>query len=171
MRGDNSFVIKINENHPLFINTVSNDTNYHWQTNKGILCYTWNQRYFNHDKINNPFHQIKTDTYNGIIGKYDQHSGILPVNGTMSVNGLLGFKYPILRNEKSSCPAMRKTLLWKASVRTKIWLAGMSLLFNYRPQTLRVTLLVTVSLCLFIDRSMPEIIDIWMTRDGIYTNI
>lgn len=163
---DNTSVIKINSGYPLRVITASNETRYRWQINHGKLCYDWDQRYYNDPlKSNNPFYQIERDTYNKIVGRYEQTSGILPTNGTENVYGVTKFYYSI---QKDGYHIMSGSVvnisLEKLCIQSTIVDGDEFTLELQANDIMNHKLNDTVSV--FIDRSVPEITDIWLSRDG-----
>lgn len=161
---DNTSVIAINNTSPLLVNTGFNKTKYKWQTNHGKLCYSWTDRYFNdHFKTNNHFRKIKTDT--GISGKYDQNSGILPINGTINVNGLTRFNYSLIRNEKIVMSGQVENFTSESLCTYPDMVDGDEFTLQLQVTDM-MNHTLSDSASVFIDRSVPEITDIWLTCDG-----
>ena len=163
---DNTSAIEVNDQHHLRVETASNASNYQWQTNHEKLCYSWSQRYFNnYYKKNNPFRAIKSDTYSDVIGLYDQISGILPINGTVNVNGLNGFYYAILKNQIYVTSGRVENFTSEALCTYPTMSDGDEFIFQLQAKDI-MNHTLNDSVSVYIDRSVPEISDIWLTRNG-----
>ncbi|CAG2236399.1 unnamed protein product [Mytilus edulis] len=165
---DNSSIIKINSRYPFSITSASKNTAFKWQTNHGYICYSWKNRFFNGKyKSNNPFRPIKSDSYGKLLGIYDQTKGLLPINGTQHVNGLTEFYYSLVQNNKEDVLKSDKVHNLTSETLCVHPVMNDGDIFTLKLQAKDImNHTLNDSATVFIDRSVPEISDIWLVRDG-----
>ena len=167
---DNSSKIMSRSNKPFYISSASKSTNYLWQTHHNDICLTWKNHFYNrfyHDnKVLNP---IETDTSNGISGVYEQTKGILPVNGTKNVDGIIRFwvSYANKSNINGSfISTIEATNLLAQSFCQNIALQdGQTYTFQVQAVDI-VNNSFSEERAIHIDRSVPHIENIWLVKDG-----
>ncbi|CAG2202817.1 unnamed protein product [Mytilus edulis] len=164
---DNSSEILKNKLIPLRVESASNKTNFTWQINHANICFSWKNRYFNnYYKKNNPFRPIKTEPHNAIEGIYDQISGILPVTGMNNVNGLTDFFYALIRNAGTVVGSGRVMNFTSQSICLNPSMNdGDTFLLRLQARDI-MNHTLNDSIQVHIDRSVPEIADIWLIRNG-----
>ncbi|VDI49547.1 Hypothetical predicted protein, partial [Mytilus galloprovincialis] len=162
---DNSSYVVKNDDIPFSVVSASNKTNYTWQVHYSSICYSWKNRFFNNKyKINNPFRKIKTD--NIIEGIYDQLSGVLPVKGMDNINGLNEFFYTLLRNEHFFVVSGKVMNFTSQSICLNPSMNdGDTFLLRLQARDI-MNHTLNDSIKVHIDRSVPEIADIWLIRNG-----
>ncbi|KAK7092487.1 uncharacterized protein [Littorina saxatilis] len=76
-------------------------TNFTWQTNAfQDVCVNWTGHFYNKElKSNNPLKPIKPEDAMQMTENYEQTTGLLPVNGTNSVDGVVKFEMSWRLNE------------------------------------------------------------------------
>ncbi|XP_052073985.1 uncharacterized protein LOC127711862 [Mytilus californianus] len=163
---DNSSEIVKNDLIPLRVVSASNQTNFIWQIHHESICYSWKNRFFNNNyKKNNPLRPIKSDSYDSIKGIYDQRSGVLPVTGTQNINGLTDFSYTLLRNDINVVVSEKVRNFTSQSLCLKtIMNDGDTFLLRLRARDI-MNHTLNDSVQVHIDRSVPEISDIWLIRN------
>ncbi|XP_076106390.1 uncharacterized protein LOC143075038 [Mytilus galloprovincialis] len=159
---DNSSVITINDRIPFRVDSASNNTK--WQINHGSICYSWKNRFLKTEYVNNnPLRPIKTDSYKLIQGIYDQTYGILPVNGTTNINGLTEFFYSLLRNKHNVLSGKVENFTSQSLCLITPMQDGDTFEFHLQSRDIMKNIL-NDSVQVHIDRSVPEISDIWLVR-------
>nr|KAG5706423.1 hypothetical protein BaRGS_032816 [Batillaria attramentaria] len=69
------------------------------------VCVNWKGRFYNNELRNNDFLKpVKPDNGREIHGDYDQQSGLLPVNGTDNVMGIVKFEMAWSRDNSERTP-------------------------------------------------------------------
>ncbi|CAC5378371.1 unnamed protein product [Mytilus coruscus] len=162
---DNSSYVVKNANIPFRVVSASNKTHFTWQVHHGSICYSWDNRFLNNRyKKSNPLRPIKSE--NSIPGVYDQISGLLPVKGTENVNGLINFYYALFRNDINVVASGKvmnftsQSLCLKSSIND-----GDTFLLRLQARDI-MNHTLNDSIQVHIDRSVPEIADIWLIRNG-----
>ncbi|XP_069134689.1 uncharacterized protein [Argopecten irradians] len=163
---DNSSTVKARDDKILYSTTASRKTNHKWQTNHGQICYSWTDKYYN-DKFHtltllNP---IRNDSHGLISGVYEQTTGILPVSGTENVHGITRFYYTLRRDgmiiNNTDVPDFTSQ---KLCVSPKLTDGE-----TYRLDLVAEDVMIHTyadSLVIYIDSSEPDIVDIWLEKDG-----
>ncbi|XP_046562580.1 uncharacterized protein LOC124271469 [Haliotis rubra] len=164
---DNSSELEVRTTKVLRVISASKDTRYTWQIHHGDILLEWNERYHNEHYINNNyFCHVKEDTDTGISGVYDQVTGILPVTGTVSINGITSFKYQWSLNNGSKTSWASVSDFTNQSLSLglnltdgesyEVWIEAQDIMLNT----------IVESVVVHIDRSVADIADTWLVRDG-----
>ena len=163
---DNSSKLMINHNNKLRFESANQDTNFTWQTNHGKICLSWTDRYYNNFNVlatNNVLKKLQQNVlYNGI---YEQTIGVLPINGTPNVHGLIQFSYRYkLENnsftKRRQVPNFtRQNLCETISVQD-----GESYEFEIQSMDLKSQKLSEGKI-VHIDASVPNINNIWLVKE------
>lgn len=163
---DNSSKITSANTYATFlITSASQETNYTWQVHHGETCLNWTGHFFNNFYKNNQLlNAVQSEL--GINGVYEQSTGVLPVQGTKNVNGIV--KYTIswsLNDEKNSLPFevpdfQNQTFCENHSLRD-----GDRITFTVTPIDI-VGNVYSESRSVHIDRSGPLIQNVWLTKNG-----
>ncbi|XP_067660107.1 uncharacterized protein, partial [Haliotis asinina] len=164
---DNSSKLEVRTTRVLRVKSASKDTRYTWQIHHGDIQLDWNERYHNDYYITNDyFCQVKPDTGNAISSLYDQVTGVLPVTGTVSIHGITSFKYQWSLNNGSkksweSVPDFTNQSLNLGLNLTdgetyEVWIEAQDIMMNT----------IVESVVVHIDRSVADIADTWLVRDG-----
>ncbi|XP_069134697.1 uncharacterized protein [Argopecten irradians] len=163
---DNSSTVKARDDKILYSTTASQKTNHKWQTNLGQICYSWTDKYYN-DKFHtlNLLQPIREYPHGLISGVYEQTTGILPVSGTENIHGITRFYYTLKRDgmviNKADVPDFTSQKLCVSPKLTD----GKTYRLDLVAEDV-VTHTYTDSLVTYIDSSEPEILDIWLEKDG-----
>ncbi|KAK7496778.1 hypothetical protein BaRGS_00011987, partial [Batillaria attramentaria] len=90
---DNTSTVLMNSSASLQVVSAEPRAELKWQTNiSREVCVKWTGRFHNNELYtNNLLRPVEPDTGRNIFGDYDQQSGLLPVNGTDNVNGIVKF--------------------------------------------------------------------------------
>ena len=166
---DKSSKLLINHNHKLLFDSASPDTNYTWQTNHKQICLSWVDRYYNDHNIhssNNALKRVQQDVHGFYKGIYEQTTGVLPVQGTPNVYGIVAFYYRYKLNEntfsnKAAVPDFTKQRLCKTFTSRD----GEAYTFELQSKDLKSQIL-TEEKTVYIDRSAPDINNIWLVKEG-----
>ncbi|XP_048259450.1 uncharacterized protein LOC124148457 [Haliotis rufescens] len=164
---DNSSKLGVRTARVLRVTSASIESGYTWQNHHRNILLDWNERYYNDFCINNYcFCQIKPDTSNGISGEYDQLTGILPVTGTVSIHGVTNFKYQWCLNNGLKSPwesvpdftnqSLTLNLNLTDGETYEVWIEAQDIMLNT----------IVESVVVHIDRSVADIADTWLVRDG-----
>ncbi|CAC5398101.1 unnamed protein product [Mytilus coruscus] len=163
---DNSSKIVKNDLVPLKVISASNQTKFLWQIHHENICYSWKNRFFNINyKKNNLLRPIKAEAYNSIEGIYDQTTGVLPVTGTENINGLTDFFYSLLRNERNVVSGKVRNFTSQSLCLNIGMNDGDTFIFHLQARDI-MNHTLNDSIQVHIDRSVPEIADIWLIRNG-----
>ena len=95
---DNSSRLLLNTRSALTVLSADPRSAHRWQTEPGEVCLGWQDRFYN-DAF---FHYdyllpVLGDAARGVEGVYEQTTGVLPVQGTPSVRGVLQFQVSVLK--------------------------------------------------------------------------
>ncbi|KAK7496757.1 hypothetical protein BaRGS_00011966, partial [Batillaria attramentaria] len=103
---DNTSTVEIDTSAPFYVVFANNSTNLRWQTDVSKkVCVNWKGRFYNNELRNNDFLKpVKPDNGREIHGDYDQQSGLLPVNGTDNVMGIVKFEMAWSRDNSERTP-------------------------------------------------------------------
>ncbi|XP_071081006.1 uncharacterized protein [Haliotis cracherodii] len=164
---DNSSKLEVMTTRVLRVISASVDSRYTWQIHHGNIQLDWNERYHNDHYVKNDyFCHMKPDTSNAISGVYDQVTGILPVMGTESIHGITSFKYQWCLNNGSntsweSVPdfinqSLSLSLNLTDGETYEVWIEAQDIMLNT----------IAESVVVHIDRSVADIADTWLVRDG-----
>ncbi|XP_021360606.1 uncharacterized protein LOC110455039 isoform X2 [Mizuhopecten yessoensis] len=164
---DNSSKIFARDDKPVYSTTAAINTEYKWQTNLGKICYSWIDRYYN-DKLYhlNLLRPIKQDHHGLISGAYEQTSGILPVTGTENVHGITMFLYTLTRDEQL---IVLETDVPNFTSQTLCVSPTLGDGETYRVDIVAKDIMnhtYSESLTTRIDSSEPEIVNLWLEKDG-----
>ena len=166
---DKSSKLLIDHNQKLFFDSASPDTNYTWQTNHKQICLSWIGRYYNDHNIhssNNALKPVQQDVHGFYKDIYEQTSGVLPVKGTQNVYGIVAFYYRYKLNEntfstKATVPDFTKQRLCKTFTPRD----GQAYTIEVQSKDLKSQVL-TEEKTVYIDRSAPDINNIWLVKEG-----
>ncbi|XP_052073992.1 uncharacterized protein LOC127711868, partial [Mytilus californianus] len=161
---DNSSYIVKNDNIPFRVVSASNKSHFTWQVQHGSICYSWKNRFLNNRyKKSNPLRPIKSE--NSIEGIYDQMSGILPVTGMNNVNGLIDFFFALIRNAGTDVGSGRVMNFTSQSICLNPSMNdGDTFLLRLQARDI-MNHTLNDNIQVHIDRSVPEIADIWLIRN------
>ncbi|CAC5398105.1 unnamed protein product [Mytilus coruscus] len=163
---DNSSKIVKNKLLPIRVDSASNQTNFTWQIHHESICYSWKNSFFNNFyKKNNPLRRIRTEAFNSTEGIYDQILGVLPVTGTTNIYGLTDFYYSLLLNKKNIDSGKVRNLTLQSLCLKPIMNDGDTFLLCLQARDI-MNHTLNDSIQVHIDRSVPEIADIWLIRNG-----
>ncbi|XP_069134856.1 uncharacterized protein [Argopecten irradians] len=163
---DNSSTVTSRDDKHFYSTTASKKTSHRWQTNLGQICYSWTDKYYN-DKFHtlNLLKPIRNDPHGLISGVYEQTTGILPVSGTENIHGITRFYYTLRRDEmvinKADVPDFTSQKLCVSPKLTD----GETYRLDLVAEDV-MTHTYTDSLVTYIDSSEPDIVDIWLEKDG-----
>lgn len=162
---DDSSTVEINKLQKFEVETAKYNTGSLWQINHDKICFSWKNRFYNtHYRTNNPMRKIAEDSNSRIIGDYDQTSGVLPISGTKNIRGLTQFNFTLKRNGKNITSGQVDNITSERLCVNPVIVDGdiFSLFLEVR-DIMNHTVMDMVTLN--IDQSVPEIADIWLTRD------
>ena len=162
---DNSSTVELFGDKHLWSSSASSQTNYTWQTHHERTCFNWTGRYYNTYHLNfNLLRAIKTvDT---ITADYDQTTGPFPIKGTPNINGIVRFDYTWKLNNQSFQPYKTVGNFFSQSFCEDLRPSdGESYTFQIKPIDINSRYL-TEEYVLHVDRSPPEIDNIWLMKDG-----
>ena len=167
---DNSSSIKSRSDKPVYFSSASNVSNYIWQTHHNDICLKWKGHFYNEFyKKNKVLNRIETTPYGTISGIYEQTNGILPVNGTNNIDGIVQFMVSYSNNSNSNdsfSPEIEVTNVLSQSFCKQMTLKdGESYLFKIRAIDI-VNNTFSEIRTVHIDRSVPQINNIWLVKDG-----
>ena len=165
--------IKIASHKKLYCSSATSSTNYTWQTHNSEVCFLWAGMYYNDKYIHmNALHPIRGDIHGHISGMYDQTTGLLPVSGTINVDGIIRFTYSLFKRvTQTSAPS-------PVYVNDTVFdTMGQAVCINHNPadgETLNFDLHIrdvvgnqyNETLMTYVDTTSPLIEDIWLVRDG-----
>jgi len=164
---DNTSFIESDASMHFQFTSASPDTNFTWQTHHNEVCISWKEYFYNNFYINNPlFNGIESTSNNSFSGTYDQIKGVLPVTGTPNVHGIVRFMVSSSINEGLFTPEkevsdfINQTYCESLPVQD-----GDILTFSVRPVDI-VGNTYNESRTVYVDRSVPEIMNIWLQKDG-----
>ncbi|XP_063447914.1 uncharacterized protein LOC134727462 [Mytilus trossulus] len=162
---DNSSYVVTNDRIPFRVVSASNKTNFTWQVHHGTICYSWKNRFLNNRyKTYNPLRPVRSE--NSIPGVYDQVSGLLTVKGTENVNGLTDFFYALIRNVRTVVSSGRVMNFTSQSICLNLSMNdGDTIVLRLQARDI-MNHTLNDSIQVHIDRSVPEIADIWLIRNG-----
>ena len=164
---DNSSYIETWEEKSFYIISASVQTNFTWQTHHHSICLDWKDRFINRFYFDNPLlNPILREPHGLVSGIYEQHDGILPVAGTPNVYGIVKtmvswsfnggspsaeIPVPSFQNQ-SYC----KDFKVKDGQTYTLFIRSIDIANNTLIENRTV----------HIDRSVPHINNIWLTKDG-----
>ena len=162
---DNSSTVALFGDKNLWSSSASSQTNYTWQTHHGPTCFNWTGRYYNTYHLNfNLLRALKkADT---ITADYDQTTGPMSVSGTPNIDGIVRFDYAWKLNNQSYKQYKTVGNLFSQSVCEDLKPSdGTSYTFQIKPVDINSRYL-TEEYVLHVDRSPPDIDNIWLLKDG-----
>ena len=166
---DKSSKLKINRDHKLVFYSASPDTNFTWQTNYKRICLSWTDRYYNNHNVhspNNVLKKIKQDTHGFYRGIYEQTTGVLPVSGTVNVNGIVQFYYRHrLDNNTFSNKYLVHNFTQQKLCESFSSRDGETYTFEIQSVDLKSQVL-SEQRTVYIDASVPDINNIWLVKEG-----
>ena len=165
---DNSTAITSRkEDKSFYISSASVDTNYTWQTHHNDICLNWTDHFYNEFYLRNKLlEKIEPDSHGLINGIYEQNSGILPVNGTQNVHGIIQFKFSYSKNHSNFSHATT-VLPLDAQTFCKSFILSDGDTFRLKiDATDIVKNSFSETKTVHIDRSVPQINNIWLEKDG-----
>ena len=164
---DNSTFIETWHDQPFIFTSASPATNYTWQTHHHDICLSWKERFINKFYFDNQlFNGIEPVPHGLVTGKYDQIDGLLPVSGTPNVHGIVQYKtswslnHGIFTSEIDVPDFLNQTICKRLPIQD-----GETYTFNVRAVDI-VGNTLNESRTVFIDRSVPQIVDMWLQKDG-----
>ena len=162
---DNSSTVALFGDKHLRSVTASSQTNYTWQTHHGSTCFNWTGRYYNTYHFGtNLLRTIKPA--NNIFADYDQVTGTLPIAGTPNINGIVRFDFTWKLNNQSYQPYQTIADFYSQSLCEDLPPSdGQSYTFQIKPVDINSRFL-TEEYVVHVDRSPPDIDDIWLLKDG-----
>ena len=162
---DNTSIIKTRQNSSMFyVTSASKETNYNWQQHHEQICMTWNGFFYNDFYIQNPLlNEIQPDS--DFSGIYDQTTGLIPVNGTENVNGIVRFTFSWSGNNGSySKETLVPNIMKQFYCTTLNMKDGEAYTFLLKAEDIMNNSL-TENRTVYVDRSAPIIENIWLTKD------
>ena len=162
---DNSSTVALFGDKHLRSVTASSQTNYTWQTHHGLTCFNWTGRYYNTYHLNvNLLSAIKSA--DSITVDYDQTTGLMPISGTPNIDGIVRFDYTRKLNNQSYQPYKTVGNFFSQSFCEDLRPSdGQSYTFKIKPIDINSRYL-TEEYVLHVDRSPPDIDNIWLMKDG-----
>lgn len=164
---DNTSFIETRDDKPFFVSSASKQTNYTWQTNHHSTCLSWIDHFHNNFYLHNAFlNPIQPDPHGLISGIYEQNTGILPMKGTPNVHGIIEYNISWALNDGAYTAEISVPDFQNQSFCTDLNVKdGDAYTFRLRPidivgNTYEETRIV------YIDRSSPELNNIWLVKDG-----
>ncbi|XP_060585850.1 uncharacterized protein LOC132741646 isoform X2 [Ruditapes philippinarum] len=99
---DDTSFIETRDDKPIIVESASYLTNYVWQT-RDTICMTWKDHFINRFYINdNLLGPIKPEQNRLFSGVYEHKFGLLSVDGTLNVNGIIMFSVTVFVNGKQN---------------------------------------------------------------------
>ena len=163
---DNSTSIHIRKDKVLQVTTafLSEDRKV-WQTHKSGMCFKWKDRYIN-PALHSFLKPIRPAPHGMISDAYEQNKGQLPTNGTKNVNGITAYTYSIsqrnitLQRDKTVPDFTTEKLCLKPSMSDGNVFNFALVAHDFVNHT------VSENITVNIDSSVPEIMNIWLVKDG-----
>lgn len=167
---DNTSFIETNQEKHFDVVSASTATNYAWQTHHHDICLSWNDYFFNRFYLDNELlNPIEPDPFGLIQGLYEQTDGVLPVSGTPNIFGITRFMMswsldgnPFTQETEVQNP-LNQSLCKNFNVKD-----GQTYQINIRPIDIANNT-YNETRTVHIDRSVPHIENIWLSKDGYHT--
>ena len=162
---DNSSTVGLFGDKHLWSVTASSQTNYTWQTHHGRTCFNWTGRYYNDEHLRtNLIGTINSE--DSITTDYDQTTGPMPISGTPNIHGIVRFDYTWKLNNQSYQPYKTLGNFFSQSFCEDLRPSdGQTYTFQIKPIDINSRYL-TEEYVLYVDRSPPDIDNIWLVKDG-----
>lgn len=162
---DNSTFIETRNDKPFFISSAAESTNFKWQTHQNDICLNWKDHFYNGFYLTNKLlNKIEPDQHGLISDIYEQNKGILPVNGTINVHGIIQYTFSFSLNESPFSPLLTvpdfpsqtfcKSFSMTDGETYKLRIEAVDIVNNSCSEVRTV----------HIDRSAPEITNIWLVK-------
>jgi hypothetical protein len=157
--------------HPLqslVVTSASLASNRRWQTNKGNVCYSWQNLFYNNKFVQyNPLLPIDP-VLNGLISpSYDIFSGHFSSTGTPNIHGIVNFTYSVSRENANIYTNKAVSNVLDESICLSIPAIndGDNISFSITANDISWNSL-TESIYHYIDSSPPLIENAWLTKNG-----
>ena len=165
---DNTTFISSRSDKPFYINSAAKNTDYLWQNSHGDICLNWTDHFCNRFYHDNPLlSRIEPDPHGLISDIYEQNTGLLPVNGTQNIYGIINFIFSFSINSAPySDESIVPNFLSQAVCKTFSLSDGDT--YNLKITASDITNnTFSDNRTVHIDASVPEIANIGLVKDGV----
>ncbi|XP_053381645.1 uncharacterized protein LOC123528459 [Mercenaria mercenaria] len=152
---------------PFTVSSASMASNYTWQTHHNDICLNWTDHFYNQFYMDNLLlGKINSAAHGLITGIYEQQTGLLPVNGTSNVHGIVQYKFSWSLDGVISPIIVVPKLLDQLYCHSLHLKDGQTYILNIEAIDI-VNNTLSENRTVFIDRSVPHINNIWLMKNGI----
>lgn len=165
---DSNTDISSREDKPFFVSSASASSKYMWQTHHNDICLNWKDHFMNKFYMENSLlGEINPDPHGLITGIYEQQNGTLPVTGTPNVYGITEFRFSWSSNGTSTANTVTvpdplnqsycHSFSLKDGQTYTLSIEAIDIVNNRLSESRKV----------HIDRTVPHINNIWLTKNGV----
>lgn len=165
---DSNTEISSREDIPFFVSSASVSSKFVWQTHHNDICLNWKGHFMNKFYMENSLlGEINPDPHGLITGIYEQQNGTLPLTGTPNVYGIIDFRFSWSLNGNSTAYTITVPDPLNQSYCHSFALKdGQTYTLNIEAIDI-VNNTLSESRKVHIDRTVPHINNIWLTKDGV----
>ncbi|KAL4218489.1 hypothetical protein ACF0H5_023223 [Mactra antiquata] len=164
---DNTTFIESRNDKPFIVSSASSQTEFKWQTHHHDICLSWKDHFFNRYYLDNKLLNPIAPEPNGLIqGVYEHLQAPLSVNGTPNTDGIISFMVAWNVNGDSFSKEVKVSDFLNQTFCKNVGVKdGDIYTFQIRPIDI-VGHTYAENRTVGIDRSVPHIKNIWLTKAG-----